>query len=338
MNQRIGILLLLLTLSGCSKESIGRFFMKKMKPKYSFTLDQAPAAPEYSDSSSWFVLENGGLDVDIFYLHPTTYLKPDNWNQNIADTATNNFTMTDPTIQSHLSVFRGLGNLYVPKYRQATVYSFMDVKDDGEKALALAYSDVKRAFYYYFEHFNKGKPFIIEAHSQGALHAMHLLTEIYRDEGIKSKIIAVYAAGWPVTQRYLDENPDIPFCKDSCQTGCLLGWLTEGKHAMYSMIKEPSEAVNPLTWKIDSEQAPATLNSGAILFFKDRTDTVEHYVSARVKDGAVIISKPPHEKRLYTPFMRGNFHMYDYSFFFLNIRENAKQRIKSYQLSAGLIN
>jgi len=223
MYQRIAVLLLLVVLYGCSKETIGRVFMKKMKPRYDFTLDRAPASPDYSDSASWIVLDGDSLDVDIFYLHPTTYLKPDNWNQDINDTSTINFTMRNPTIKAQLSVFRGVGNIYAPNYRQATIYSFMDVKDNGKKALDLAYSDVEHAFYYYLEHFNKGKPFIIESHSQGAMHTMRLLKKIFKDEQIRKKIVAVYALGWPVTEMYLEKNPEVKLCEDSSQTGCLIG-------------------------------------------------------------------------------------------------------------------
>jgi len=330
MYRKIAGFLLLVVLYGCSKESIGRFFMKKMKPRYSFTLDKAPEKPDYADSASWLVFEEDSMDVDIFYLHPTTYLKRDNWNQDIADTATNNFTMRNPVIRSQLSVFRGLGNFYAPHFRQATIYSFMDVKDNGEQALDLAYSDVERSFFYYLEHFNKGKPFIIEAHSQGAMHTMRLLKKLYADESIRTKIIAVYAIGWPVTENYLKENPEVRLCEDSSQTGCLVGWLTEGERPVYTMVKEPAKAVNPLTWKTDSVLASAQLNKGAILFFDDRMDTVMNYVSARVENGVVRVSKPPRRRKLYTPFMRGNYHMYDYSFFFNNIRENAQHRIDNY--------
>lgn len=336
MYQRIAVLLLLFVLYGCSKESIGRVFMKKMKPRYDFTLDRAPAKPDYADSASWIVLGGDSLDVDIFYVHPTTYLKPDNWNQDIEDTITNNFTIRNPIIRTQLSVFKGIGNIYAPNFRQATIYSFMDVKDNGEKALDLAYSDVERAFYYYFEHFNEGKPFIIESHSQGAMHTMRLLTKIFEDEQISKKIVAIYALGWPVTKSYLKKNPKVKLCEDSSQTGCLVGWLTEGERPVYSMVKEPSDAVNPLTWKTDTIFAPARLNRGAVLFFDDRVDTVLNYVSARIDKGVVKVSKPPHRKELYTPFMRGNYHMYDYGFFYTNIRDNAKQRIKSFSDVSGL--
>ncbi len=326
-------------LYSCSKEGFARFFMslKKMKPKYDFTFEQAPEAPDYSDSSSWYIIDNKGFDVDVFYLHPTTYLKGDNWNQNTNDTASNNFTMHDATIRSQISVFRDIGNLYMPKYRQATAYSFMDTEDNGKKALDLAYADAEHAFFHYFNHFNQGRPMIIEAHSQGAMLFMKMLPKLMKDKSIRNKLIVVYALGWPVTDAYLEKHPEIRLCTDSCQTGCLVGWLTESKNPAYSMIKESSEAVNPLTWTTDQQFASAERNKGAVLFFDDRVDTVNHYVSARVENGVVRISKP-RTKKLYTPFMRGNYHMYDYSFFYMNLRENALERIRCFQRKSGRIN
>ena len=335
----MALLFLSVSLYGCSKEGFARFFMdmKDMKPKSGFSTGLIPPPPDYSDSSSWFVIENKGQAVDIFYLHPTTYMKSDNWNQDVGDTAANKFTMHDATIRSQMSVFRGIGNFYMPKYRQATAYAFMDKENNGEKALKLAYTDVERAFYHYLEHFNHGRPFIIEAHSQGSMHILHLLPELFKDANIRSKIIAVYALGWPVTLEYLKAHPEISFCQDSCQTGCLIGWLTESQRPVYTIVKEPSKAVNPLTWKTNDDPAPARLNKGAVLFFDDRMDTVLHYVSARVDNGVVRVSKP-HTKKLYTPFMRGNYHMYDYSFFYMNLRQNALERIQCYKRKSGLLN
>ena len=41
--------------------------------------------------------------------------------------------------------------------------------EDRRKATEVAYSDVRRAFLYYLEHLNQGRPFLVASHSQVTL-------------------------------------------------------------------------------------------------------------------------------------------------------------------------
>ena len=54
--------------------------------------------------------------------------------------------------------------MYVPRYRQATLYSFADFGENGSKALEVAYQDVKESFLYFDLHIRKGRPFFIASH------------------------------------------------------------------------------------------------------------------------------------------------------------------------------
>ena len=86
------------------------------------------------------------------------------------------------TIKFQASIFNQAGRVYAPRYRQAHYRSFspphIEGKNDGIKALLLAYSDIKAAFQYYIKHENKGRPFILAGHSQGSLHLMLLMQEL----------------------------------------------------------------------------------------------------------------------------------------------------------------
>ncbi|MGY8791817.1 MAG: DUF3089 domain-containing protein, partial [Pseudomonadales bacterium] len=61
-------------------------------------------------------------------------------------------------MRDQASVFNGCCDVYAPRYRQATLYSFTDTSEvkNGEQALELAYGDVKTAFKYFVDNHNEG--------------------------------------------------------------------------------------------------------------------------------------------------------------------------------------
>ncbi len=163
MKKRVGYLsygiILNFFFSGCS-EKYNPFILK-------IPFDStAVAPPDYSRTESWAVLPSqkdnadrvpaccGFTDVqdtssvDIFFIHPTSYLKAtnesDQWNASTTDRSVNKKT-DEGSILYQASVFNGTGKIYAPRYRQAHIGSFFTNKDDGRKALDLAYSDVKRS-------------------------------------------------------------------------------------------------------------------------------------------------------------------------------------------------
>lgn len=326
------ILLIIISvlLLSCSKDDLGRFVIKKMKPDYDFTNDSLPKAPDYSNVNEWLFHQDKGLEVDIFYIHPTTYFSPKNWNQSLDDTITINRTMKHP-VKKQLTPFYNLGNIYAPKYRQANFYSFIDNTQNGKQSIDLAYQDVLNSFNYYLDNLNKKRPFILVGHSQGSRYIIKLMKKISNDKNLESKLIAAYAIGWPITEKYIADNPEIKICTDSSMTGCIISWNTEGKRILYSIVKEKSISVNPLSWTTDLQKIEKEKHKGAVFFYENRTDTIYNYVSAQNNEkGALIISKPPNLKDLWMPLKYGNYHTNDFNIFYINIQENAKHRISTY--------
>ena len=69
-----------------------------------------------------------------------------------------------------------------------------------KKALFLAYGDVKRAFKYYLENYNQGRPIIIASHSQGSFHSIKLIQEFFDGTPLQKQFVAGYLPGWPFTE------------------------------------------------------------------------------------------------------------------------------------------
>ncbi len=318
----------------------------KALPPTNFEDVTPPPAPDYSNTNNWAALPSkedsadlcpGDLQhnqdnaaVDIFFVHPTIYTGSqegqDQWNADIND-ATHNADVDDSTIKNQASCFNAAGRVYAPRYRQAHIYAYYTKnKEAGDKALDLAYQDVKQAFEYYLEHYNEGRPFIIASHSQGTTHSGHLLLDFVDNQPLQEQLVAAYLVGIPIPK---DTFQTIPVCKTPDQTGCFCAWRTwrNGKYPEFYHPKlSPKIAVtNPITWTTDSTPARRKLNKGSILFKFDKVK--KGFIGAQVHEGILWAKRPPKPISL---FIGSNLHVGDINLYYMNIRENAVERVKAY--------
>lgn len=170
--------------------------------------------------------------ADVFFIHPTTYTGIKNgWNADINNTMLN--AETDySTILYQSSVFNQHCRGFAPRYRQAHISAFFTNAKEASDAFDTAYSDLKRAFEFYLQHYNHDRPIIIAGHSQGGKMALRLLQDFFDGKPLQKKLVAAYIVGWPIPQNSFEF---IPVCKDSVQTNCFCGWRTfqEGYTPVY---------------------------------------------------------------------------------------------------------
>lgn len=317
--------------AACTRHSVGtRSGLLAIRPLHKYQAKDTSVAPDYKDSTAWIVFEDKNMNVDIFFVHPTTYLSPKYWNADL-----NNEQIIERTkewsIKRQLSIFTEFGNVYAPQYRQATFYSFVSKSNNANKAMELATKDIKNAWNYYLKNINQSRPIIIAGHSQGSMIIMRLLPEIMSDPKLAKRIIAVYAVGWPLSEKYLKNNPQIKVCEDSTQTGCIISWNTESYSALGTIIDRPSVSVNPLSWTITEEMVSDSFHLGAV-FFKDNgsIDTIPNYVDAQNEDGHLMVSPLPNALSLSHQTPIGIYHIIDYNIFYMNTKANVKTRIEAY--------
>jgi hypothetical protein len=194
----------------------------------------------------------------------------------------------------------------------------------ARQAFELAYSDVKKAFEYYLEHYNQGRPIIIASHSQGTTHAKRLIKEFFDGQTLKNKLVVAYLIGIYVDK---DQFETIPVCADSLQTGCFVSWRTfrrdyEGPDYI-SLEPHSAAVVNPLTWSADSALAPKKLNKGAVLYKYNKV--FPHPNDAQVKGNILWISKPKFPGAVL--YKSKNYHVGDINLFYMNIRQDIRRRI-----------
>ncbi len=262
--------------------------------------------------------------VDVFFLHPTTLTDKEDtaWNADINDARLN--AKTDySTILYQASAFNEC-RVFAPRYRQAHVRSYYTSDTVvARTALDLAYADIKKSFQYYLDHYNNGRPIIIAAHSQGSTHAQRLLKEFFEDKPLKNRLVVAYILGMYIPNDYFKT---IPLCKDSNQTGCIVGWRTYKNGYEPDFVKKENNSgwvTNPLTWTIDSTQGTYAMNQGGVItdFNKLRVGIAD----AQIHDGVLWIHQP-HIPGGFLLRMK-NFHVGDINLYYVNIRNNVRQRI-----------
>jgi hypothetical protein len=327
-----------------------------MGPPHDFDVALAPVVPDYTLTSSWAALPgiaNASLDkpdsldaisdtatsktkaVDVFFVHPTSYLKKDNWNQPLEDSDAN-WVVDNRVLRHQASVFNSCCEIYAPRYRQATFFSFIDQSSNGERALDLAYQDVAQAFEEFIKRRDSERPFILAGHSQGTKHASRLLREKIDGSPLLQKMVAAYLVGFSIEK---DQIGQVATCVRPNQTGCVAAWNSvDGDGA--GLFPESSNliCINPLTWLENDAYASHDLNNGSIGYpgwaLVEGEDVTSMVVENNVADAQCINGnlsvRELKTESLPSRMLGDSMHVYDYSLFHMNIRENASARVVAY--------
>jgi hypothetical protein len=308
--------------------------------------DQVPAAPDARDAQA-------AAAVDVFFVAPTTYYDRKGWNGPIDD-ADARERLDEFVLKYQASAFNGAGRVFAPRYRQATLGAFFPKnREDGDKALALAYADVRRAFRHFVERHNRGRPFILAAHSQGSRHLVELLRDEIDGTPLAQRMVAAYAVGFALPVDLFERvYRGIGPCATPEQTGCVASWnsfasrdadphgLFENVGFRYGGVYEPNAGktllcVNPLRWDMSEEPAPAGANLGALPTGDGPLGAPDVGLTGAQCRGGVLYASPPDGKG-YSGLVLpgGNYHIYDYNLFYMNIRRNAEQRARAFLATA----
>ena len=332
----IFLLLLSLLLTNCATKPKGVFSAEKLSPAPDYSdLDNWAAHPMKKDSADLLpipdlknVQDTSG--VDVFFLHPTTYTRrPGNtlWNGPIEDGKLRTKTEKYP-IRYQATALNGAGRIYAPFYRQAHIQSYFTKKrkESARQAFEVAYKDVENAFLYYLEHEKNGRPFIIASHSQGTQHAGRLIRRLIDGKDVQERMVAAYLIGMPVRE---DAFRNIQPCRSEIQTNCFCSWRTWRRGRLPNPKRDTVSHVlvtNPLTWQTTGN-APREMNRGTLLrdFHKIYDPGL---VDAEVQDRVLWVNRPKFPWSFL--ILRPNYHIADYNFFWMNIRENAKKRVRAY--------
>jgi len=323
----------------------------RIAPEHNFEPALAPAPPDYAQDAVWAALPAiedpsddspdtpgpavGASHVGVFFLHPTSYFGKGNWNQSLDDAGAN--WITDQRVLRHqASVFNHCCEVFAPRYRQATFYSYLDDEGNGERALDLAFTDVLAAFENFLAR-NAGRPFILAGHSQGSQHGARLLRERIVGSPEQTHLVAAYLVGFAITA---DDVGGVPICDSPEQTGCVIGWnAVEGDGPGLNAEGLEVICVNPLSWRADHVRVSNEHNSGGIGFpsYTEKTEGEDHtamVVEPAVADAACsggnLVVRDLRSEAFPARMIGNSMHVYDYSLYYTNVRDNALNRVREY--------
>ncbi|MGB0384444.1 MAG: DUF3089 domain-containing protein [Ardenticatenaceae bacterium] len=322
-----------------------------------FDAQKSPPKPDYGEPSSWaalptsddaadvFIEELPALDqglaaADLFYVHPTTWVGQE-WNGPIDDPMVIEATARGGTL-IQASAFNACCAVYAPRYRQANGRAYTEPDAEGKRAVDVAYADVAAAFEVFLQH-NAGRPFILASHSQGTVLAARLLREEIYGKPPSERLVVAYLIGGPIRPETIGEKATI--CGSATQTGCVVAWNARGPRYVPNDLEFDAHTpdpmagricVNPLTWTHDGQAAPAESNAGALFFDADKPAILPAFADAQCVDGRLLITQLGHPPRdtmsTLLDWMIGpqNYHPIEYQMFYLNLRQNAVERIAAF--------
>jgi hypothetical protein len=296
-----------------------------LDPKVPFGKDRQPPAPDYGLRNAWAMLPDLGAapaPVDIFFVHPTSYPASftsynggRHWNAPINDRAAG-VVLSRVMLPNYAGPFASVGDVYAPRYRQASLYAKSTLWDDAIEARQFAYGDVKAAFDDYLARFNRDRPFILVGVEQGGdLGARLLRQEIAPDRALRQRLVAAYLIDAVAPADEHGPKSPVPACASRTSVGCLVAWAAVPQADFTGVRRLLSRAmvwndqdqleplgsrlpvcVNPLLGAASEAMAPERLNLGAAaatgLEWGVRPGFMVRQVSAQCQAGVLRVSRP----------------------------------------------
>lgn len=296
----------------------------------------------FEESNSQIAQE---IKAAVFFIHPTSFLKKNHWNAPLDDEESQ--ARARIFLRGQASAFNAVGDVWAPRYRQAAIGAFLTDKEEGQMALDAAYQDVLIAFDQFLASIPVQKPIILAGHSQGSLHLTNLLKDRVAGTPLANRIVAAYVVGWPVSV-----EADIPAlglnaCQSPDQGNCILSWESFAEPADYDNILKVYDqtegftgaprtgtkilCTNPVVGMTETATS-AENNLGTLVPNDDLSDAVlvKGAVPARCDDRGFLLVGDPPDLGPYT-LPGNNYHVYDYSLFWSNIRADALRRLLAFQ-------
>ena len=289
-------------------------------------------AIDYSLPENWAYYDLGdNKPVDLFLICPTVDTRSERNALDLNDKLKERFIYA---LDLERGIFEESARMYSPYYRQMSIKAYTLPEEERKEALRLAYEDVAAAFRWYLEHENGGRGLILAGFSQGAELCLELMKEFCGGDTmeaamLRGNLVSVYAIGWYLTEETTLEFPQIVPAVGEKDTGHVVMFECEDGTLSGSVIIPEGVktlSINPLNWMTDSTPADKSLNLGAVM---NGAEAVPGLCGCHIGERGelVVTDVTPAE---YPPGLdilpEGSYHLYDYMFFFENLRENVAER------------
>ena len=310
------------------------------KAEQQYLEPEAYTALDYSIADNWAYFEMGeDRDVDVFLICPTVDTRSETNSFDLNDKLKSNFIYA---LDLEKGIYEETGRLFSPYYRQMSINAYSLPGAERDKARQVAYEDISAAFRWYLDHENEGRGIILAGFSQGGEMCLEILKEYYGGESeeaqaLRDRLIAVYSIGWSVTEEMTETYPQIIPASGETDVGTVVSFECEDGNVTETIIIPAGMkalSINPLNWKTDSTAADKSLNLGAVMQIGGEPIPAlcGAYIGSRGQLVVTDINAADYPPGL-DVFPEGAYHLYDYMFFFTNLKENVAARTAAW--SAG---
>lgn len=333
------------------QDNIARFWIS---PKTPFQIASPPPAPDYAKRSAWLLWpDEAGVSgaADVFYVHSTTHYSRKGWNASIDDEQAG-AVLKRTAAPNEVGPFLGIGPIYAPHYRQATLFAFFTHKFDGVAARRFAYEDVRRAFRAFLRETGPNRPIILVGYEQGGLHVLRLLEEFFQtDKETRARLAAAYVIDQATPISLFDDQlAHTPPCRAPKSVRCVVSyidfeprfdeemdrarrramvWNADGD--LVSVLGTELLCVNPLTWTISNAYADADSHRGAAsatgLRFGATPPAVTHAVGAKCTDGVLVVDRPVQDYLRRRAWFGAKWRAQNFNLFYFDLAADARRRV-----------
>lgn len=335
----------------------GDILRAALDPHTPFQIYQPPAAPDYGRPEAWALSEaraTGSGPAAVFFLHSTTYDGGREWNGPIGDQQADAY-LTRVVLPNYAGPFARAGAVSAPRYRQASLYTRMTLREDAREARAFAYGDARAAFDAWLGRHPTG-PLVLAGVEQGGELIERLVRErVAPDPAVRGRLVGVWLMDVVVARDSL--SPLVPLCATRNQAGCIVSWTAVGERSdgaaerrlrralvwndrgrLVDLDGRPVACVNPVTGGTDRPRAPARVSRGATnatgLEWGARPALMAREVATECRDGLLRQTEPTLESFRETGSWADRRKARQYNLFYGDIEADVEARMTAWQGSA----
>ena len=294
-------------------------FQSLLDPGIPFQTYTPPPAPDYALDETWAALPEAP-DPEapaVFFIHATTYDGGAHWNAPY-DRPQEAEEVSEVVIPNFAAPFlAGGGQLYAPRYRQASLYTFMNNREDAVSARMLASEDIQAAFDAFLARIDDDQPIIVAGVGQGALHGLKvLIDQVAPSRSLRNRLAAAYLLEAPTpTDLFEGALSALPPCRTPEDVRCVISYNTarqdererifalsersmtwNGEGELSFVTDRALLCVNPLLWSTTEDFAPARLHRGGAaaegLTLDDAPSAMANQTGAQCQNGVLMIERP----------------------------------------------
>jgi hypothetical protein len=327
-----------------------------LDPQTPYQTYDPPPAPDYGSEAAWVmrgVRAEGAGAAAIFFLHSTTFDGGEHWNGPIGDPRADAY-LQRVVIPNYAGPFARAGAISLPRYRQASLYTRLTLRDDARDARAFAYTDALAAFDAWLAA-NPAGPLILAGVEQGAELIDRLVRErVATDPALQDRLVAVYLIDAVVAAGNL--APTVPACATATSVGCVVGWTQVGQDndgaawrrlrralvwtdsgRLVDLDGRPALCVNPVSGAANGTAVPARFHHGAAnatgLEWGVRPAFIDRAIATQCRDGILRHTELKTESFREVGNWADRRKARQYNLFYADIEGDASRRLRVWQAS-----